>query len=163
MGVQFVMISISECILESVCEGGTSCSNHLDISEIPAIVFTNRTSFVGVNAVVRPVCDCRAFDVYERCLNGGTYNEDTKTCLCAAEYEGPNCEALAIGFKGNGWAMYPTFDACNNTRITLEVTAEEDDGLIFYVGPMSLYPKPIVEGKIRKQFLLGDEEFIVVF
>ncbi|GJQ67761.1 hypothetical protein Trydic_g21076 [Trypoxylus dichotomus] len=145
LGVEFVMISISECILETICEAGTSCSNHLDISEIPAIVFTNRTSFVGVNAVVRPVCDCRAFDVYERCLNGGTYNEETKTCICQTEYEGPNCEALAIGFKGNGWAMYPSFEACNATRITLEVTAEEDDGLIFYVGPMSIQPKPLVE------------------
>ncbi|KRT83191.1 Cadherin [Oryctes borbonicus] len=144
VGVRIDMISISECFLENVCDAGSSCSDHLDISEVPATVFTNRTSFVGVNAVIRPVCDCRPFDVYERCHNGGTYIEEKNTCICAPEYEGPNCEALAIGFKGNGWAMYPSFEACNATRITLEVTADEDDGLIFYVGPMSLHPNPLV-------------------
>lgn len=149
------MISISECIEETVCEDRTSCSNKLDISEIPAIVFTNRTSFVGVNAFVRPVCECRPFDTYEICLNGGTYDEENKKCICPPEYDGPNCEALAIGFRGNGWAMYPSFEACNNTRITLEVTADEEEGLIFYVGPMSTNPKPLVEGKLNFTFLFA--------
>lgn len=147
LNAEFVMISISECIEENICAGNTSCANKLEISDEPAFVFTNRTSFVGVNAFIKPICECKQFMGYDVCYNGGTYDNDKQTCVCPPEYEGPNCEALAIGFKGNGWAMYPTFEACNNTRITLEVTPEAEDGLIFYAGPLAIKPKPIVEGK----------------
>ncbi|KAJ8963621.1 hypothetical protein NQ314_005521 [Rhamnusium bicolor] len=136
LGVEFVMISISECINKTVCPNDCSCTNFLNISREPAVVFTNKTSFVGVNAVVDPVCDIIP-RVIPECFNGGVLLENA-VCSCPAGFEGPHCEILAIGFNGDGWAMYPTFDAWNNTDITLAVMPQTDTGLIFYAGPLTL-------------------------
>lgn len=137
------MISINECLEENACPLSGSCSNVLVIGDTPAVVFTNKTSFVGVKAVVEKICDCVV--PHKECLNGGTLLEGS-VCSCPEGFEGPNCELLGISFSGNGWAMYPTFDACSDIEINLEVSAQTDNGLIFYVGPMSSYPLPIVNG-----------------
>lgn len=63
-------------------------------------------------------------------------------------YEGPNCEHTSIGFSGEGWALYPTFEACSDVHLTVYVRATQKDSLIFYVGPESVRPSAIgVEGK----------------
>lgn len=136
LDVQFVMVGISECINETVCPEFCSCTNVLTISEEPAVVFTNRTSFVGVSAVVEPVCDIIPREV-PNCLNGG-FSAENGTCNCPEGFQGPHCELLAIGFAGDGWAMYPTFDAWNNTEITIAIMPQTETGLIFYAGPMTI-------------------------
>lgn len=70
--VQIMMVHIDECLIERAqCE--SSCMNVLEKSNIPASVYTNRTSFVGVNAFVRTECACKAPKPFEPvCLNGGT-------------------------------------------------------------------------------------------
>ncbi|XP_060537347.1 DE-cadherin [Cylas formicarius] len=135
LGVEFVMISINECVNESRCALGSSCSNQLNIHDEPAVVFTNRTSFVGVKAIVDTVCDCIPRLVRE-CFNGGYFGENG-ICVCPSEFEGPHCERLSIGFNRDGWALYPTLDACNKTVITLTVSPTSDNGLIFYAGPLT--------------------------
>lgn len=126
VGGKIVMISISECLEESVCGQGSSCNNHLAIKDDPAVVYTNKTSFVGVRAVVESVCQClEPTDIH-----------DAETC-----------ELMGVVFSGDGWAMYPSFEACNYTEIRLEISPQNDNGLVFYVGPPSLYPEPIVQGK----------------
>ncbi|RZB41083.1 DE-cadherin, partial [Asbolus verrucosus] len=133
LGVEFVMISINECLQSENCFN-KSCSNDLQIKDEPAVVFTNKTSFVGVKAVAAAVCDCLRRTVKE-CFNGGTPHNDG--CNCPEGFEGPNCEILSVSFAGDGWAMYPSFDSCANTVISLNVLAQTDDGLIFYVGPLT--------------------------
>lgn len=64
-------------------------------------------------------------------------------CQCSNEVEDPHCEQTSIRFLGIGWALYPPFDACENTHISLYVRALKKDGLIFYVGPDSIYPSSL--------------------
>lgn len=130
------MIRINECLGDNVCGIGNSCSNKLTISdEEPAVVYTNRTSFVGVKSFVEAKCDCLE-QIPEDCLNGGTMI-DSGVCSCVAGFEGPYCEILSVAFKGNGWAIYPGLEACNSTDITLSVAPQDDNGLIFYAGPLT--------------------------
>ncbi|KAJ8923494.1 hypothetical protein NQ315_010072 [Exocentrus adspersus] len=138
LDVEFVMVGINACVNETVCpavcETYCSCTNFLNISKEPAVVFTNRTSFVGVGAVVDPVCNM--VPKVPECFNGGT-PMDNGLCNCPEGFQGPHCEILAIGFAGDGWAMYPTFDAWNHTDIILLVMPQTETGLIFYAGPLT--------------------------
>lgn len=70
LGVTLLMINIDECLIEKAsCE--TSCTNFLTKSSMPSAVYTNTTSFVGVRAVVDPMCTCTVPEPLV-CLNGGT-------------------------------------------------------------------------------------------
>ena len=60
LAMDIVMIHIDECLIEGVNCPRQSCANNLDIDDQPVTIYTNRTSFVGVQAVVRPVCRCSA-------------------------------------------------------------------------------------------------------
>lgn len=70
LGVTLLMINIDECLIEKAsCQA--SCTNFLAKSTVPSAVFTNTTSFVGVHAVVDPMCTCNVPEPLV-CLNGGT-------------------------------------------------------------------------------------------
>jgi hypothetical protein len=70
LGVTLLMINIDECLIEKAsCEA--SCTNFLVKRNLPYAVYTNTTSFVGVNAVVDPMCTCNVPEPLV-CLNGGT-------------------------------------------------------------------------------------------
>nr|CAD7451505.1 unnamed protein product [Timema bartmani] len=138
------MVNIDECLMEKVFCETESCTNFLNKSNVPYAVYTNTSSFVGVRAVVDPLCNCK---VKERpiCLNGGTpigpFN-----CECIDGFEGPYCELISIGFHGKGWALYPPLSACEEARVSLEVTPYTEDGLILYVGPLRYNPALHVQG-----------------
>lgn len=149
LGVNFTMVNIDECMVENTCEGKRSCTNQLNIDNRPAVVFTNKTSFVGVNAVVVPICGLNEITVTE-CYNGGTFT-DRGNCICPEGYDGPYCEILGIGFRGDGWALYRSFESFERTTIRLEISADKDDGLIFYIGPTNVHPTPIVRGKRKAE------------
>ncbi|XP_021942527.1 DE-cadherin isoform X2 [Zootermopsis nevadensis] len=139
LGVTLLMINIDECLIEKAsCE--TSCTNFLTKSNVPSAVYTNTTSFVGVRAVVDPMCTCSVPEPLV-CLNGGT--PIGTMCECMEGYEGPHCEIIGVGFYGSGWALYPTIAACDEARLTLELAPHREDGLVFYVGPM--VPNPSLD------------------
>lgn len=71
LGVKILMVNIDECLQENGYCGDSSCSNFLKKSTVPMAVYTNTTSFVGVNAIVNPLCTCDAKEKIV-CLNGGT-------------------------------------------------------------------------------------------
>ncbi|KAF5274763.1 hypothetical protein FQR65_LT04316 [Abscondita terminalis] len=143
LGSKFVLISINECLEENVCPS-TSCSNNLEIKEDAAVVFTNQTSFVGVNAVVQPVCECLPLDFIE------------PTVL-------EECHLMRITFTGKGWALYPPFEACNKSEISLEIYPLQSSGLIFYMGPFSTNPEPIVRDFISLELQDGYPILLVDF
>lgn len=67
--LQIQMISIDECLIEkTVCSG--SCRNKLNTSKVPLSVYTNKTSFVGISAIVEAECTCNAPKELV-CFNGG--------------------------------------------------------------------------------------------
>lgn len=71
----------------------------------------------------------------------------------------------AVGFNGEGWALYPSFEACSDAHITLYVRAFQKDSLIFYVGPDSIRPSAIgVEGSrfIRVDYNFTNVRVVVV-
>lgn len=139
LGVTLLMINIDECLIERAsCEA--SCTNFLAKSIDPSVVFTNTSSFVGVRAVVDPMCTCNVPEPLV-CLNGGT--PVGTTCECREGFQGPHCEIIGIGFHGNGWALYPTIAACDDARLSLELEPHKEDGLVFYVGP--LVPNPSLD------------------
>lgn len=62
-----LMIRIDECISEKLhCE--SSCTNRLNKSEISYKIFTNTSSFVGVDAYVIPECTCDTAVQQNGCL-----------------------------------------------------------------------------------------------
>ncbi|RZF43960.1 hypothetical protein LSTR_LSTR006768 [Laodelphax striatellus] len=133
LGVKILMVNIDECLLEKkYCEG--DCINFLNKSNSPSPVYTNTTTFVGVNAVIEPFCSCQ-FPKKQLtiCHNGGTPVGDI--CECPDGFEGPNCEILGIGFSGDGWALYPPVPSCVDSHISLQLRSNKPDGLVFYVGP----------------------------
>lgn len=136
LGVEVLMINIDECIIEKVSCNDLSCINFLNKSEKPYSVYTNTSSFVGVQAIVDPVCSCELPQI--DCLNGGTPLRDR--CECSPGFEGPFCELLSIGFQGNGWALYPPFSACKEAFLSLDITSFKESGLVFYVGPVRRNP-----------------------
>nr|UZM07822.1 cadherin 3 [Geocoris pallidipennis] len=129
--VSILMVNIDECLVEKkFCEN--SCTNFLNKKSKPSAVYTNTTTFVGVNAIVDPLCKC---DLQSRpvCFNSGILVGDK--CECPPGFEGPHCEILSIGFNGNGWALYPTLESCAESHLSLIVRSNKKDGLIFYAGP----------------------------
>ncbi|XP_023247763.1 DE-cadherin-like, partial [Copidosoma floridanum] len=141
MGANVLLVNIDECLVEKV-HCNTSCRSFLNISSMPEVVYTNKTSFVGVSAVVMPQCTCHVAEPIA-CLNGGVVED--AVCKCPTGLEGPRCEQLAIGFYGDGYAIMPsTGQTCDESYLGLEITSHAKDGLIFYLGPMYYPSTPAV-------------------
>ncbi len=134
LGLRVDMVSVDECMYERAGScGGGSCANELVVREDPpAVVLTNRTSFVGVNARAEAFCGCSAELPDSRprscsgdpCLNGGTCLDvlGGYTCTCPADNPaefGPDCERLAASFNGEGWSWQRGLEACGDARISL--------------------------------------------
>ena len=141
MGVSVLMVNIDECLFEKVksytdyssnrfylfphlvhliylsqvyCNG--SCRSVLKTYSEPYVVFTNLSSFVGVNAVIDPECICHVQEPIT-CLNGGTPLNNE--CECPEGFEGPSCESTAISFKGNGYAIMPPMGkTCDDSHLS---------------------------------------------
>lgn len=77
VGINITMVGIDECLYENtICEG--SCTNVLDVSNLPYLVNANKTALVGVRVDVVGECICGAknytdFEVCTpfHCLNNG--------------------------------------------------------------------------------------------
>ncbi|XP_029659182.1 DE-cadherin [Formica exsecta] len=138
MKADILLVNIDECLFEKV-HCNSSCRSFLNTSTIPYSVYTNTSSFVGVRAIVDPLCTCTVAEPIV-CLNGGT--PLAERCECPPGLEGPRCELLGIGFHGDGWAIMPPPDqACDESHIGLEITPHIDNGLVFYFGPMTYSSK----------------------
>ena len=158
LSVQIIMIRIDECLYENEHCEGKSCDNQLDILEDqPITIFTNRTSFVGVQAVVKPVCQCSAQPPVTNyfscnpnpCLNNGSCEllpNGGYQCQCPAnnpELFGPNCQLLAASFNGEGWSWHRGIPACGNSHLSMIFKTGEPDGTLVYLGPS--HPNNVVE------------------
>ncbi|XP_011867959.1 PREDICTED: neural-cadherin-like isoform X1 [Vollenhovia emeryi] len=144
VGINITMVGIDECYYENeMCEG--SCTNTLDISNLPYMVNANRTALVGVRVDVIAECTCgaRNFSKGESCRNSPCYNggrcvEDRfgLSCQCPSGYNGPRCQQTARSFRGNGWAWYPALEMCDNSHLSFEFITRKSDGLLLYNGPI---------------------------
>lgn len=75
VGINITMVGIDECLYENQnCEG--SCTNVLDINNLPYMVNANKTALVGVRVDVIGECTCgaRNFSKGESCRNSPCYN-----------------------------------------------------------------------------------------
>ncbi|XP_037950798.1 DE-cadherin-like [Teleopsis dalmanni] len=136
LGLKIQMVPIDECLIEKYkCE--SSCMNILQKSSVAYVIYSNTTSFVGVNAFIEAACVCES-RIRNYCLNGGTpkVGEDD-ACDCIEGFSGPHCELVSVGFYGNGYAFYEPISACDNTRISLEIAPQTDHGLVMYIGPLN--------------------------
>lgn len=151
LGIKMLMINIDECLIEKIkCE--SSCSNVLHKSNVPLLVYTNTTSFVGVNAFIQAECVCKVpTPIF--CLNGGTPFDSY--CECVEGFEGPQCEVISIGFYGNGYAMYSAINPCDSTKISLELAPQREDGLIMYIGPMTYNPLLPIQDFLALELIKG--------
>ncbi|XP_052859785.1 DE-cadherin [Anopheles cruzii] len=152
VGYPILLVGIDECIEEGRnCE--LSCKNTLYKSNVPIAVYTNTSSFVGVNAFVQAECVCDAAAPDSGCLNGGYLVNDR--CSCLDGFEGPRCEMLSIGFYGSGYALYPPISPCNHTRISLELSPQQEDGLVLYIGPLGYNPRLPVQDFLALELVKG--------
>ena len=155
LDAEVVMFGIDECLHEknSACQEG-SCSNRLQILELPYRVATNTSTFVGVDARIVPECVCLADDYLSAaasscaiasCLNGGTCTGDmTRPCRCPDGFHGPRCEGLDVSFDGTGWGWYDPLPTCASGYLTLTLYAQTGNGLILYDGPTAIPPDTTV-------------------
>ncbi|GLH00437.1 Neural-cadherin [Gryllus bimaculatus] len=144
VGINITMVGIDECLYENqMCEG--SCTNTLDISNLPYMVNANKTSLVGVRVDVIPECTCgaRNFSKSESCRsspchNGGRCVEGRYglSCSCPSGYNGPRCQQISRSFRGNGFAWYSPLDMCDNSHLSLEFITRKADGMLLYNGPI---------------------------
>ena len=146
VGINIAMVGIDECLDEGLhCDG--SCSNELTISNKPVLVNANETSFVGVNAFIKPSCTCAARDFTKSvtcqtrpavCLNGGSCTDSSvgPICTCPDGYDGPRCEMTTISFNGQGWAWFRPLEQCEESHLSVEIMTRTSTGLILYNGPM---------------------------
>lgn len=140
LDLQMLMVNIDECLIERLkCE--STCINELHKSSVPYMIYSNTTSFVGVNAFVQAQCTCDVPPVQLPCLNGGTrrYGE-SDACDCVDGFTGPHCELVSVGFYGNGYAFYEPIASCDTTRISMEIAPQHEQGLIMYLGPLNYNP-----------------------
>ncbi|XP_055837872.1 DE-cadherin [Episyrphus balteatus] len=158
LDLEMLMVNIDECLIEKFkCEA--SCTNILHKSNVPYMIYSNMTSFVGVNAFIEAECVCEErFKRY--CLNGGTLNDDD-ICQCADGFNGPNCELVLIGFYGSGYAMYEPVSPCDNTKISMEISPQTDTGLIMYVGPLNYNPLMPISDFLSLELVKGYPVLIV--
>ncbi|XP_059485823.1 neural-cadherin isoform X5 [Neocloeon triangulifer] len=173
VGVNITMVGIDECLYENqVCEG--SCTNALEISNLPYTVNANKTSLVGVRVDVLAECTCgaRNFTRSESCRNNPCHNggrcQETRfgfTCNCPSGYSGPRCQQTTRSFRGNGWAWYPPLEMCDNSHLSLEFITRKGDGLLLYNGPI-VQPEPeeiIVSDFISLELERGQPRLLIDF
>ncbi|KAK0172407.1 hypothetical protein PV328_005726 [Microctonus aethiopoides] len=144
VGINITMVGIDECLYENeMCEG--SCTNTLDINNLPYMVNANRTALVGVRVDVIAQCTCgaRNFSTSESCRTSPCYNGGRciegrfgLACQCPAGYNGPRCQQTTRSFRGNGWAWYPALEMCDNSHLSFEFITRKSDGLLLYNGPI---------------------------
>ncbi|XP_071744986.1 neural-cadherin isoform X6 [Lepeophtheirus salmonis] len=149
LGINITMVGIDECLYENEnCEG--SCTNSLDISNLPYTVNSNKTALVGVRVevVAECVCGARNFEKAESCLthvcyNGGRCLEGRwgVRCQCPRGYEGPRCQQTTRTFWGKGWAWYPPLELCEQSHLSIEFLTRKPDGVLLYNGPI-VPPEP---------------------
>ncbi|RZF45194.1 hypothetical protein LSTR_LSTR009965 [Laodelphax striatellus] len=159
--VKILMVNIDECAEEKkFCE--SSCKNFLFKDSTMVATFTNQSSFVGVKAVVTPFCNCDIpVEPTKVCLNGGTMNGDK--CECMDGFSGPLCEISGIGFWGEGWALYPTLQSCQNSHLGMELRPNKENGLVFYIGPTSVTSPPLVQDFMALELRNGYPVLLVDF
>uniref|UniRef100_A0A182N916 Cadherin n=1 Tax=Anopheles dirus TaxID=7168 RepID=A0A182N916_9DIPT len=107
----------------------------------------------GVNAFVQAECVCEAPPPSLTCLNGGFLVNDR--CSCPEGFEGPHCEMLGIGFYGSGYALYPPISPCNMTRISVELSPHQEDGLVMYIGPLNYNPRLPIQDFLALELVKG--------
>ncbi|XP_015602417.1 neural-cadherin isoform X3 [Cephus cinctus] len=144
VGINITMVGIDECFYENeMCEG--SCTNTLDINNLPYMVNANKTALVGVRVDVIAECTCgaRNFSKGESCRSSPCYNGGRcvegrfgLSCQCPSGYNGPRCQQTARSFRGNGWAWYPALEMCDSSHLSFEFITRHSDGLLLYNGPI---------------------------
>ena len=70
------------------------------------------------------------------CQNGGTciLQLPGYYCRCRGGFDGRNCEQTAATFAGSSYAIFSAVDQRPNGSISLEVTTNENNGLVFYTS-----------------------------
>jgi hypothetical protein len=149
VNIEIIMIHINECMYEGLHCPGQSCANELSIEDQPVTIYTNTSSFVGVQALVSPVCKCSPSQNSFRirscspnpCLNNGTCEllpDGGYKCHCPADNNsqfGPNCERLAASYNGQGWSWHKGIPACGNSHFSMIFNTGHDEGTLLYTGP----------------------------
>ncbi|XP_063724486.1 neural-cadherin-like isoform X3 [Symsagittifera roscoffensis] len=143
-----------------------SCATMLTFANKPVPVLGQSNAFVGIDVGVEPQCGvCEALQMItlpdgfrpeahpdpcfaDPCQNGGQCKPVvTKVvanqayysyrCTCSPAYSGPNCELDTLTFNGDGFSWFDSIPLCAETTISLQFSTIEEDGLLFYNGPIT--------------------------
>uniref|UniRef100_A0A8D8PLP1 Neural-cadherin n=1 Tax=Cacopsylla melanoneura TaxID=428564 RepID=A0A8D8PLP1_9HEMI len=173
VGINITMVGIDECLYENFnCEG--SCTNNLEISNLPYMVNANRTALVGVRVEVVGECTCgaRNFSKPESCRNTPCYNggrciegKYEPSCSCPPGYSGPRCQQTTRSFTKDAWAWYAPLEMCDTSHLSLEFITKHSEGTLLYNGPI-VAPEPeetIVSDFISLELERGHPRLLIDF
>ncbi|EEB18272.1 predicted protein [Pediculus humanus corporis] len=173
VGINITMVGIDECLYEGqACE--QSCTNTLDINNLPYTVNANKTALVGVRVDVIAECTCgaRNFSKGESCKTSPCYNGGRcvegrygLSCVCPSGYNGPRCQQTSRSFRGSGWAWYPPLDMCDESHLSIEFVTRKPEGLLLYNGPI-IAPEPeeiLVSDFISLELERGQPRLLINF
>jgi hypothetical protein len=151
--IQLVSIGIDECAeSEKRCKDG-GCKTSTYYTNVPALVNSNQTAFVGVSAEEKAECVCKSLQGYSLsnlntrscsdpnyCLNGGMCikHGSIQKCQCLKGFDGPRCQKTTRHFNNSGgFAWLPSLPQCQDLVLSLEFITTNNKGLLFYNGPIN--------------------------
>lgn len=83
-----------------------------------------------------PLAICQDTCSPNPCKNGGVCQPQTLGyyCQCRYGYSGRNCELTGATFNGSSYAIFPSLPRRLSGSISLELSTNQDYGVLFYVG-----------------------------
>ena len=161
LGLSIRTEHVDACATEQICSRGDACSTTRTFTSSTEILASNTFSVIHLGLSEEHSTECLApesacaqlscpepsYCVEERgvatcfddcspnpCGNGGTCTPQLPGyhCTCQEGFEGRNCEQTTATFTGSSYAVFPAVDQRPNGSISLEVTTNQNNGLLFY-------------------------------
>ncbi|KAJ7337971.1 hypothetical protein JRQ81_010497 [Phrynocephalus forsythii] len=147
LNINITQVGIDECVTAN-CSQSTGCTSKNEFSPLPTITTSGSVLLASITVLTSAHCMCEAREKkhyscssyrLNPCFNGGTCMDTDLgySCKCPPAFHGPECQQTQHTFRGHGYAWFPPIKPCFESRISLDIITEVEDGLLLYNGPVA--------------------------